>query len=624
MIGFSRGTYQVRVLAGMIDKVGLIYKGNEEQIPFAYELYADPKSDGTTRPSCRFLRPWKRRSSLLEPLNLAKRFKDTFSRKGVRVHFIGVWDTVSSIGIVRGRNLPGTVKLDHVCYFRHALALDERRVKFLPEYACGGVIVDEKSSEGQPQRPPHSDPTAPTPDTLSENHTLPKKRQQRQKIPHIKEVWFPGTHSDIGGGNIVNGNLDRRHPSFLWMSFEAVWAGLKLDRSNVAWNWDELGSMRESLTLPWQILEYLPMKQLSYQSADSVTWWPHRGRGRKIQPGQKVHVSLGYCVSPYLPKASLPEGKGTWSDYVSPCEREAEYDLPSRIEADKKDLFELDIFDGDATEHTMKMIESAADSTGGLHRLKIILKSYKGRKTLCSVDNAGDRLASLMPCFPFPSPLTLTVIHHLAYHPQSFDLSFDPRVYFLVADSDADSSTKCLLEIFSTCNEAFFKELLAYRQQSEVELDPFNSTQGDFRNWSPAALKGVLNNDAVRRHLMNAGIIQSVLCPLSDPTKRVRTLGIEFAARLAFDDEIRGRVDWEQCLAFLRDGLGDDDEEIRGSSWRSIAFVCANGTSTSVTWYWRLDGLGRSMSAGGVGGGRPFWQHRGVSGIRRNAFGCPG
>ncbi|KAF8517054.1 hypothetical protein BU17DRAFT_50258 [Hysterangium stoloniferum] len=209
LFGFSHGAYQVRVLAGMIDKVGLIYKGNEEQIPFAYELYADPRSD---------------------PLNLAKRFKDTFSKKGVRVHFIGVWDTVSSIGIVRGPNLPGTVKLDHTCYFRHALALDERRVKFLPEYACGGVMVDESKS------------------------------QQRQKIPHIKEVWFPGTHSDI-------------HPSFLWMSFEAVWAGLKLDRSNVAWKWDELGSMRESLTLPWQILEYLPMTQLSYQSADSVTWW---------------------------------------------------------------------------------------------------------------------------------------------------------------------------------------------------------------------------------------------------------------------------------------------------------------------------------------------------------------
>ena len=49
-------------------------------------------------------------------------------------------DTVSSIGITRGKSmLPGTVNgMTHVCYFRHALALDERRVKFLPEYAYGG------------------------------------------------------------------------------------------------------------------------------------------------------------------------------------------------------------------------------------------------------------------------------------------------------------------------------------------------------------------------------------------------------------------------------------------------------------------------------------------------------
>ncbi len=75
------------------------------------------------------------------------------------MHFVGAWcvlisleypalfiliknirDTVSSIGIARGQHmLPRTVEgMKHVCYFRHALALDERRVKFLPEYAYGG------------------------------------------------------------------------------------------------------------------------------------------------------------------------------------------------------------------------------------------------------------------------------------------------------------------------------------------------------------------------------------------------------------------------------------------------------------------------------------------------------
>ena len=78
-------------------------------------------------------------------------------------------DTVSSVGIVRGSNLfPGTVSgMKHVCYFRHALALDERRIKFLPEYAYGGT----------------SQPGTADSDTWDSRHT--------------KEVWFAGTHSDM-------------------------------------------------------------------------------------------------------------------------------------------------------------------------------------------------------------------------------------------------------------------------------------------------------------------------------------------------------------------------------------------------------------------------------------------
>jgi hypothetical protein len=51
----------------------------------------------------------------------------------------------------------------HVCVFRHALALDEFRVKFLPEYANGGG--------GPPIM-------------------IPGKAD-------VKEVWFAGSHSDM-------------------------------------------------------------------------------------------------------------------------------------------------------------------------------------------------------------------------------------------------------------------------------------------------------------------------------------------------------------------------------------------------------------------------------------------
>ena len=85
-------------------------------------------------------------------------------------------DTISSIGTVREiPMLPGTINgMKHVCYFRHALALDERRVNFLPEYAYGG------SSKADQEESPDQD-----------------VKDSTGKQPHTLEVWFAGTHSDM-------------------------------------------------------------------------------------------------------------------------------------------------------------------------------------------------------------------------------------------------------------------------------------------------------------------------------------------------------------------------------------------------------------------------------------------
>ena len=46
--------------------------------------------------------------------------------------------------------LPKTVDgMTHVCCFRHALALDEKRVKFLPEYAYGGSSKPSENTIGK-------------------------------------------------------------------------------------------------------------------------------------------------------------------------------------------------------------------------------------------------------------------------------------------------------------------------------------------------------------------------------------------------------------------------------------------------------------------------------------------
>lgn len=66
--------------------------------------------------------------------------------------------------------------MKHVSFFRHALALDERRVKFLPEYAYEGSSL---------------------PDNKDEQDIKLSDRFQSDDPPHTKEVWFAGTHSDM-------------------------------------------------------------------------------------------------------------------------------------------------------------------------------------------------------------------------------------------------------------------------------------------------------------------------------------------------------------------------------------------------------------------------------------------
>ncbi|KIM83614.1 hypothetical protein PILCRDRAFT_69195, partial [Piloderma croceum F 1598] len=128
-LGFSRGAYQVSALAGMIEQVGLLRKGNDAQIPL-YVQYFGHQSSTLLALSLTLYAGLSKRSKRTDAAAL---FKRTFARAKVCVHFVGVWDTVSSIGILRGISLPLADSHTHICIFRHALALDEHRVKFLPE-----------------------------------------------------------------------------------------------------------------------------------------------------------------------------------------------------------------------------------------------------------------------------------------------------------------------------------------------------------------------------------------------------------------------------------------------------------------------------------------------------------
>ncbi|KAL0959578.1 hypothetical protein HGRIS_011288 [Hohenbuehelia grisea] len=339
--GFSRGAYQARVIAGMIERVGLVHKGNNDQIAFAYELYIATiegsrrnqpasqafKSDGISQvpvSESDFSVP-KDSRSVRKAKRHCIRFKETLSRENVKVHFVGAWDTVSSIGVFRGQSLPETTTgMGHVCAFRHALALDERRVKFLPEYASGGIGTATGSN--------------------------------------VKEVWFAGTHSDIGGGNVENMELDKFGPALRWMIYESIQHGLRIGlyspkvpfkdefempnrferwyrhvrghaikvassmglqkrgeeidtkarATSDAGPWSTIDRPTRSLRGLWWALEFAFMRRLVYTDQESTTHWPNCGRPRVVHREQLVHRSvfdaIGRAENAYLPRARISDG----------------------------------------------------------------------------------------------------------------------------------------------------------------------------------------------------------------------------------------------------------------------------------------------------------------------------
>ncbi|KAH0833833.1 hypothetical protein J3R83DRAFT_10997 [Lanmaoa asiatica] len=331
LFGYSRGAYQVRALAGMIAQVGLLLPGNNEQIPFAFELYSKTDDDDSnlTRPASVISRPVTKESKKkAKYTELAKTFRKTFCRSNVHIHFVGVWDTVSSVGFGRSRTLPcTTTSCEHICYFRHALALDERRVKFLPEYVYGGQ--SSYSDDGR-----------------------------------VKEVWFAGCHADVGGGHRRNERLQSGDIPLLWMRSQAIAAGLKMEPADVVWKIDDLNKrITRSLNPGWWLLELLPLKRLLYYNSDRHTFRPHFGGPRRILPGQKVHVSALFKnnYKPYARFYNNPEGWPEpmfWNDATS----------HQRLQELSK-LWEKDIFDERSVETLLDDLKRGQLNLDALDRL---------------------------------------------------------------------------------------------------------------------------------------------------------------------------------------------------------------------------------------------------------------
>lgn len=178
LFGFSRGAFSARSLAGFIGEVGLLFQHHLSKVPTAYDLYCS-----------------NNQREFLE-----KNYSQMIGRQvslgeGLRVHMIGVWDTVGALGLP-----PPFQKIayqtDHhlihemprnVTHGRHALAMHELRSIFAPV----------------------------------------RWKRSCKSTQSLKQVWFAGAHADVGGGyedaNVATTSLQ-------WMRDEAKGLGLAVTR----------------------------------------------------------------------------------------------------------------------------------------------------------------------------------------------------------------------------------------------------------------------------------------------------------------------------------------------------------------------------------------------------------
>ncbi|MGC2085034.1 MAG: DUF2235 domain-containing protein [Bradyrhizobium sp.] len=285
LFGFSRGAYTVRVLAGLIHKVGLI---SPDQVNLAGSGLIAYKQFSSDNPKAGHGLLTARETAdedgpiPADRFDLAAQFARITSTRWPTIHFVGVWDTVASVIVPRRdrffvlfslEELAFTLQNPSVNIFRQAMAIDERRCMFRLK-------------------------TWDDPQPFKHNRFNDIHAEQQD----IKQVWFAGVHSDVGGGYPEKDSALSKYP-LLWMIDEAIAAGLSVNPRTVnqlAWGHQRKNSpfsyvapsirgvLHNSMTPAWRILEYIP-KSAKYKE------WPQR----------KVHFG---CYIPDAEPRVIPEG----------------------------------------------------------------------------------------------------------------------------------------------------------------------------------------------------------------------------------------------------------------------------------------------------------------------------
>jgi len=197
LFGFSRGAATVRSLSGFIHLFGILPKSRSELIDRAYRIYRE--NDDKKREQA------------------AKEFIARNHTMWTRIKFLGVWDSVAALGVpIKSIS----VILDKIPFFKHKF--HNFRLSPSVENGYHALAIDDERLTFHP--------------VLWNPETLPYQ--------NIKQVWFCGAHTDVGGGYEEQELSDI---PLVWMTQMAVENGLRIYSDHeVKINQDINGTMHDS------------------------------------------------------------------------------------------------------------------------------------------------------------------------------------------------------------------------------------------------------------------------------------------------------------------------------------------------------------------------------------------
>ena len=209
--GFSRGAFTIRVLTGLVTHQGLVRFTSEAELnrkaKAAYRTYRAHRYHSVLHLEAVFRRI---RDVFVDLKNRVLRknpYRSEDNQQVATIRFVGVWDTVAAYGLpidemTRGVSqwlwpleLPDRTLSAKVTRACHALALDDERTTFHP------LLWTESTEKARPA-----------------GDVTPLEAER------LSQVWFPGVHSNVGGGY-----PDDRlaYVPLYWMMREAGKCGLK-------------------------------------------------------------------------------------------------------------------------------------------------------------------------------------------------------------------------------------------------------------------------------------------------------------------------------------------------------------------------------------------------------------